>query len=145
MSKLQCVPWTESSRENQWAGCLLACPSLTSADQQIEYTYKFNWKKTGWSARCCFAYHQHELGVCLYASTCAIVQFTWWWSLMSSYVTLLFCWNLFSCDLYTFAWSIHCCSKLVFIGLFCKKQHNFLNRETALFYKWPCAGIELFW
>ena len=41
------VPLTESSGENQWAGCLLACPSLTSADQQIQYTYKFNWKKEG--------------------------------------------------------------------------------------------------
>ena len=42
-----CAILTESSGENQWAGCLLACPSLTSADQQIEYTYKFNWKKQG--------------------------------------------------------------------------------------------------
>ena len=47
MSKLQCVPLTESSSENQLAGCLLPCPSLTSADQQIQYTYKFNWKKKG--------------------------------------------------------------------------------------------------
>ena len=28
--------------------------------------------------------------------------------------------------------------------LFCKRQHNFLIRETALLYKWPCAAIELF-
>ena len=73
-----CAILTESSGENQWAGCLLACPSLTSADQQIEYTYKFNWKKRVICYVLLCLYHQHdELDVCLYASSCAIVQYTW--------------------------------------------------------------------
>ena len=56
-------------RRKSMGGVFVGLPIINISWSTNTIHAQIQLEKTGWSTRCSFAYHQDELGVCLYAST----------------------------------------------------------------------------